>query len=88
MRPPVCPPSRDKIDGVEADLEAAARRLRLALDLFRTGEEMMRQRLRREHPELSEREIERRLLEWLRERPGAEHGDAPGKPLAWPRPVT
>jgi hypothetical protein len=73
---------------VEADLEAAARRLRLALDLFRTGEEMMRQRLRREHPDLSEREIEQRLVAWLRERPGAEHGDSPGKPVAWPRPVT
>jgi hypothetical protein len=74
--------------GVNADLEAAARRLRLALDLFSTGEAMMRERLRREHPELSVREIEKRLAEWLHERPGAEFGDSPGKPVAWPRRVT
>lgn len=76
------------MDGVDADLEAAARRLRLALDLFVTGEELMRQKLRREHPELSPPEIEARLVEWLRERPGAELGDAPGKRVPWPRPGT
>jgi Rv0078B-related antitoxin len=70
---------------VDAHLEAAARRLRLALDLFSTGEQLMRQRLRREHPELSAPEIERRLVKWLRTRPGAEFGDSPGTPVAWPR---
>jgi len=70
---------------VKPDLEAAARRLRLALDLFRTGEAMMRERLRREHPELSEQEIEARLVAWLQERPGAESGDAPGRRVPWPR---
>ncbi len=49
---------------------------------------MMRQRLRREHPELSARAIEERLVEWLRERPGAEFGDSPGRPVAWSRPAT
>lgn len=67
------------------DLDEAARRLRLALELFETGEAMMRERLRREHPELSGAEIEARLLAWLHERPGAEHGDAPGRPGTWPR---
>jgi hypothetical protein len=57
-----------------------------ALDLFRTGEDLMRQRLRREHPELSPSAIEQRLAEWLRARPGAEFGDAPGTPIPWPRP--
>lgn len=71
-------------DGVSADLEAAARRLRLALDLFQAGEEMMRQTLRRQHPELSAAEVEARLVEWLQERPGAEFGDAPGIPRSWP----
>jgi len=37
---------------VSADLEAAARRLRLALDLLATGEALMREKLRREHPEV------------------------------------
>jgi len=66
-------------------LESAARRLRLALDLFRVGEQLMRQRLRREHPDLSAQEIEHRLANWLRERPGAPFGDYPGVPGAWPR---
>jgi hypothetical protein len=70
---------------VSADLEAAARRLRLALDMFRTGEAMMRQRLRREHPDLSPAEIERRIAEWLEDRPGAPFGDGPGRPVPWPR---
>ncbi|MBI2159827.1 MAG: hypothetical protein HYU25_05475 [Candidatus Rokubacteria bacterium] len=71
---------------MNAQQEAAARRLRLALDLFRTGEDLMRQRLRRKHPELSPSAIEQRLAEWLRVRPGAEFGDAPGTPIPWPRP--
>jgi Rv0078B-related antitoxin len=70
---------------VSTDLEAAARRLRLALDLFQAGEEMMRQTLRRQHPELSGPEIEARVVAWLQERPGAEFGDAPGIPRPWPR---
>lgn len=73
------------MNGVESELEAAARRLRLAFDLFTTGEAMMRQRLRREHPDLSEQEIDARLLAWLQERPGAECGDAPGRRVPWPR---
>jgi hypothetical protein len=73
---------------VGTDLEAAARRLRLALDLFRTGEEMMRRKLRREHPDPSNDEIEARLLQWLQERPGAEFGDATGKPVPGPRRAT
>jgi Rv0078B-related antitoxin len=79
------PTRRDRIVGVDGRLEAAARRLRLALDLFRTGEELMRQRLRREYPALSSEEIETRLVEWLQERPGAEFGDAPGRHVPWPR---
>jgi Rv0078B-related antitoxin len=70
---------------VEEKLRTAARRLRLALDLFSTGEALMRQRLRRAHPELSPAEIERRLVQWLQTRPGAEFGDAPGHPVPWPR---
>ncbi len=62
--------------------EAAASRLRLALDLFATGEAMMRQRLRRLHSEWTEAEIERRVIQWLHERPGAEEGDGEGRPPA------
>jgi hypothetical protein len=55
-------------------------RLRIALDLHDFGVKMMRQNLRRRYPEASDEEIEKKLLEWLRERPGAEHGDGVGKP--------
>ena len=64
--------------------DAAVARLRTAFDLFEAGERMMRQKLRREHPDATDREIEEKLLAWLCERPGAEHGDAVGKPLSWP----
>lgn len=57
-----------------------AERLRIALDLHDAGVEMMRQNLRRLHPDADEGEIERLLLRWLHERPGAEHGDAQGRP--------
>jgi hypothetical protein len=58
----------------------AAERLRIALDLHDAGVEMMRQNLKRRHPGADEAEIERLLLAWLHERPGAEHGDAVGRP--------
>lgn len=58
----------------------AAVRLRAALELFDDGVAMMRLNLRRAHPDASEDEIERRLRQWLRHRPGAEHGDAAGTP--------
>ena len=64
----------------------AEQRLRMALDLFTAGEDAMRQRLRRQSPALSPQEIEARLVQWLQERPGAEFGDSPGTPVAWPRP--
>lgn len=64
---------------------AAADRLRVALELFEIGESMMRQRLRRDHPDASDEEIEARLVAWLHERPGAEAGDAQGQPVSWPR---
>lgn len=65
--------------------ETAAARLRTAFDLFVAGVRMMRQNLKRRHPAASEREIEDRLRDWMRQRPGAEHGDAVGRPVAWPR---
>ena len=69
----------------ESSDRLAAERLRLALDMFATGEALMRQKLRREHPDATDAEIEGRLTTWLQERPGAEAGDAVGRPVAWPR---
>lgn len=62
---------------------AAAGRLRLALDMFATGEDLARQRMRRLHPEWTASEIEEQIGAWLRERPGAENGDAEGRPVDW-----
>jgi hypothetical protein len=53
--------------------------LSATFDLFDTGVKLMRQNLRRQHPELAEAEIDRLLGEWLRHRPGAEAGDAVGR---------
>lgn len=68
------------------DPEAAALRLRLALELYETGERMMIQKWRRELPDATDAQIEARLRAWLLERPGAEQGDAEGVPVPWPRP--
>jgi hypothetical protein len=68
-----------------SDSDGAAERLRLALEMHAVAEAMMRQRLRREYPDADDAEIEARIVAWLQERPGAESGDASGRPVAWPR---
>jgi Rv0078B-related antitoxin len=64
----------------------AAERLRMTLDLFAAGEQMMRQTLRRRHATASAEEIEGMLNAWLQTRPGALWGDGEGSPIVWPRP--
>jgi Rv0078B-related antitoxin len=63
----------------------AVARLRMALGMFETGVEMMRQKLRRDDPDLPDHEIEARVRAWLQGRPGAESGDAVGRHVSWPR---
>ena len=58
-------------------------RLRTAFDLFDAGVALKRQHLRRENPHLSSGEIEALVVAWLRARPGAEEGDAEGRPVRW-----
>jgi hypothetical protein len=67
------------------DAAQVASRLRLALEFFSAGESMMRAKLTRESPGSTESEIEARLQQWLADRPGAEYGDAVGRPVPWPR---
>ncbi len=55
-------------------------RMRLTFDLCQTAEAMKRQSLRRRHPALGAQEIEKLMTEWRLTRPGAEHGDGPGRP--------
>jgi hypothetical protein len=63
-----------------ADAVAMGRRLRLAFDMYEVGEQMQRQRLRREHPDLTDPDVEAKVREWRLRRPGAELGDAVGGP--------
>ncbi|MCA8977299.1 MAG: hypothetical protein KDC98_21435 [Planctomycetes bacterium] len=64
---------------------SAAEKLRLSLQMFAYGCDMMRQNLRRTNPALDDAAIEERLRAWLRVRPGAESGDGVGRAVAWPR---
>jgi hypothetical protein len=68
-------------DGKPVTPSSAADAFRMTLDLFETGLNLMRQNLRRSHPDADEEEIEGRLHAWLLERPGAEFGDCPGRPV-------
>jgi hypothetical protein len=65
--------------------ESLSRKLRVALSLHEDGVAMMRLNLRRRHPTENEAQIASRLHAWLHHRPGAEHGDADGLPVSWPR---
>jgi hypothetical protein len=62
-----------------ADELTPAEKLRGVFDLFDAGVDLMRQNLRRAHPDASTDEIDGRLQEWLLTRPGAEHGDGEGR---------
>ncbi len=53
-------------------------RLRVAFDLFEVGVQMTRSRLRREHPDFTDEQIEASVMAWLHDRPGAPFGDYPG----------
>lgn len=57
-----------------------ADKLRAALELHEVGVELMRQNLRRRHPDASEDVIDDLLTDGLQTRPGAEHGDGAGRP--------
>ena len=49
--------------------------LQATLELCDTGVRLMRQNLRRAAPGATEEEIDRRLCEWLRERPLVNRGE-------------
>ena len=68
-------------------MDANRERARLTFDLNAAGESMMQLILRRRFPTESPEEIEGRLIAWLRERPGAENGDAGPPPYFLQRPL-
>jgi len=49
------------------------------LELHEVGVAVMRQNLRRRHPDATQSRIEQLLSAWLHTRPGAEHGDSAGR---------
>ncbi len=53
-------------------------RLRIALELAEVGEQMVRMRLRREHPEWDDEHLRLAMEGWMRHRPGAPIADHPG----------
>ncbi len=63
------------------DKNTTANRLRLALDMFELGMEMMRRNLQRRYPEESSEIIDQRLEKWLSSRDCAPKGDAEGRVL-------
>lgn len=54
-------------------------RMEIAFDLYDVAERMKRQNIRRSDPSATEREVEERIREWLRDRPGARDGDGVGR---------
>lgn len=68
-------------------LSTPAARLSIALDLSDLGVQVMRARLMREHPEWTGQQLQAAIEEWLRERPGAESGDCPGRPATLTDPA-
>ena len=58
----------------------AGRRIELACEMAEAGVMMMREKICREHPALTQEEVTRRLHEWLLTRPGAKYGDGFGRP--------
>ncbi len=68
-------------DSGEVATEDLEKKLLLALELFDLGVSIKEQSLRREHPDLSERELGEKLRDWLQTRPGGEFGDCSGRPV-------
>lgn len=52
------------------------------VELMKTGILLARENLRRELPEASDSEIERRLAQWLHERSDKSPGNGPGRPVS------
>lgn len=50
-----------------------------ALQLFDLAVDMLRARLRRERPGITEAELDEEVRRWVRTRPGAELGDGVGQ---------
>jgi len=63
----------------------SAKRLELALELADLGAELYATKMKREHPDWCAERIEHAVVAWFQTRPGAEHGDADGPRVPWPK---
>ncbi len=70
---------------MEGPASAVAERMRVALEMYEIGLNLMRQNLRRQFPQATPTEIEHHLLEWRLRRTDAPHGDAVGRVVSFPR---
>jgi hypothetical protein len=61
-------------------------KMRTTLELADLAVRVMRQNLRRRHPDATDETIEEHLRRWVHARPGAEHGDCDGRPVSLPLP--
>lgn len=77
--------ARARLDPVDDRASSPGGRLAIALELADLAVAMVEQKLRRTHPDATPQEIAQRVRQWQRTRPGAEHGDAWGRPIPWPR---
>src|SRR3954454_2411208 len=68
------------MDEIDAARDRFSRKLQVAFALHRDGVDLMRQNLRRRHPDESDEEVDARLRLWLRDRPA----DTPGRLVSWP----
>jgi hypothetical protein len=68
------------VDRPVLEPDSPAARLRLAFELSAVADAMRAQRFRRDNPSLDEGQIEALMEAWRGTRPGAEAGDAEGRP--------
>lgn len=53
----------------------------IAFELAEMGARMVETKFRREHPDADDDEVAAHVRAWWLDRPGAPHGDCPGRPL-------
>ncbi|MGB0678860.1 MAG: hypothetical protein ACPGUV_04280 [Polyangiales bacterium] len=58
----------------------AMRNMQAAVDMLELAEQILRQNLRRRHPDMDEAAIEQAVRDWYAHRPGAQWGDGVGTP--------
>lgn len=68
---------------MELDPVQVKSRLSMAAELLEVGVSLVRQRLRRQHPDAPPADIETMVVRWRTK--ADEPSDAPGNPCPWPR---